>query len=61
MRARTVSSPNTRAVPVAGRSSVVRMRMAVVLPAPLGPSRPNTSPGVMAKFTSSRAATSPNR
>jgi hypothetical protein len=61
MRARVVSSPNTPALPVAGLSSVVRMRMVVVLPAPLGPSRPNTSPGVMAKVTSSRATTWPNR
>ena len=33
-----------RAVPVVGRASVVRMRIAVVLPAPLWPSRPRTVP-----------------
>ena len=31
--------------PASGRSSVVRTRTAVVLPAPLGPSRPSTVPG----------------
>ena len=42
---RTTSRPATRAVPPSGGSSVVRMRTAVVLPAPLGPSRPSTVPG----------------
>ena len=34
-----------RREPLVGRSSVARMRTSVVLPAPLGPNRPNTSPG----------------
>ncbi len=34
------------------------MRSVVVLPAPLGPSRPNTSPGATWKETSSTARTS---
>ena len=37
--------PATRALPVVGRASVVRMRTAVVLPAPLWPSRPRTGAG----------------
>ena len=41
---RTTSWPATQAVPRAGRSSVVRTRIVVVLPAPLGPRRPNASP-----------------
>src|SRR5438045_2725667 len=36
------------------------MRTAVVLPAPLGPSRPSTVPGEMARSIPSRALTSPN-
>ena len=39
-RRASTSSPTTRAVPASGLSSVVRIRTAVVLPAPLGPSRP---------------------
>ena len=41
---RTTSVPNTSIAPLAGRSRVVIIRIVVVLPAPLGPSRPNTSP-----------------
>ena len=41
---RTTSRPATRAVPASGFSSVVSTRTAVVLPAPLGPSRPSTVP-----------------
>jgi len=37
----TTSKPATRAVPLVGSSSVVRILMSVVLPAPLGPSSPN--------------------
>ena len=39
-RSRTTSRPRTLAVPPLGASSVVIMRRAVDLPAPLGPSRP---------------------
>src|SRR5664280_92810 len=37
------------------------MRMVVVLPAPLGPSQPNTSPGWMRKLTRSTAVKLPKR
>src|SRR5215218_10402333 len=37
---RSTSSPATSALPASGARSVLRMRTAVVLPAPLGPSRP---------------------
>ena len=40
----TTSWPATAAVPSVGRASVVRMRMAVVFPAPLWPRRPSTVP-----------------
>src|SRR5882757_3018135 len=55
------SWPKTRASPASGRRIVVRIRTAVVLPAPLGPSRPNTVPGGTAKSIPSRARTFPNR
>src|ERR687883_1675676 len=58
---RTTSKPATRAEPPSGRSSVVRMRTAVVLPAPLGPSRPSTVPFSAQRSTPSRARTSPYR
>ena len=41
---RTTSKPLIRAVPASGVSRVERMRTAVVLPAPLGPSTPSTVP-----------------
>src|SRR5205823_2066278 len=37
------------------------MRIIVVLPAPLGPSRPNTSPALASKLTPSTASTWPRR
>src|SRR5688500_12282427 len=40
---------------------VVRMRTVVVLPAPLGPSRPSTVPAGTSRFTPSTATMSPNR
>src|SRR5688572_28784920 len=40
----TTSNPATRARPRSGRSRVDRIRSAVVLPAPLGPSSPQTVP-----------------
>ena len=46
---RTTSWPATNARPAVGASSVVRMRTAVVLPAPLWPSRPSTVPGSTAR------------
>ena len=56
---RSTSRPATRALPPSGRSSVVRMRTAVVLPAPLGPSRPSTVPVGARRSIPSRAHTSP--
>ena len=57
---RTTSRPATRAVPASGESRVVRIRTAVVLPAPLGPSTPRTVPGAASRSTPSSARTSPN-
>ena len=48
-----------RAVPPSGLSSVVRIRTAVVLPAPLGPSRPSTLPSGTSNETPFTASTSP--
>src|SRR5262245_44956376 len=49
------------AVPPVGRSTVHRMRMVVVLPAPLGPSSPKISPGRASKLTEATAWTMPRR
>ena len=56
---RRTSTPATRAVPSSGASSVVRIRTAVVLPAPFGPSRPRTIPVSAARSTPSSATTLP--
>src|SRR6266542_6202792 len=67
MRSRTLSGsaatskPATVAVPPSGSSSVVRIRTAVVLPAPLGPSNPRIVPRGTAKSSPSSAVTFPNR
>ena len=58
---RTTSMPATVARPASGASSVVRMRTAVVLPAPLGPSRPRTVPAGPSRSTPSSARSSPKR
>jgi hypothetical protein len=58
---RTTSWPSTLAVPASGVSNVARMRTAVVLPAPFGPSSPNTVPVRTARLTPSSARVSPNR
>ena len=47
--------------PSSGRSSVAQIRMVVVLPAPLGPMKPQISPGCTAKETSSTAVNLPKR
>ena len=47
--------------PLDGSSSPSMMPIAVVLPAPLGPSRATVSPAAMATLTSSRARVSPKR
>ena len=57
----STSMPETRAEPASGTLSVVSTRTAVVLPAPLGPSRPHTVPRGTSKLTPSRAVFSPNR
>jgi len=43
---RSRSTPATVAVPAVGLSSVVSIRSVVVLPAPLGPRKPTSSPGL---------------
>jgi hypothetical protein len=54
---RTTSTPPMRIVPRLGRISPITWRTRVVLPAPLGPSRPNTSPESTDNVTSSLAVT----
>src|ERR1035438_9781308 len=67
MRARTalgsrmISWPATTAVPLEGGTSVVNIRISVLLPAPLGPSRPKISPGGTVKLTLSTASSVPKR
>src|SRR5215472_15883468 len=58
---RTTSRPSTLAWPASGARMVVRIRTAVVLPAPLAPSRPSTVPAWTAKSMPSSATTGPNR
>ena len=57
---RTTSRPSTSACPPSGRSNVVRMRTAVVLPAPFGPSTPSTVPRGTDRSMPRSACTSPN-
>jgi hypothetical protein len=54
----TTSWPSTLALPPLGTSRVISILMMVVLPAPLGPSRPNSSPSAIAKLTPRTASTS---
>src|SRR5512135_3652342 len=58
---RATSKPATNPCPAVGTISVVSMRLSVVLPAPLGPSRPNNSPRRTSKLTRSTAVNSPKR
>src|SRR5208282_1025952 len=58
---RATSKPATVARPSLGASSVVSIRTTVVLPAPLGPSSPNTSPRRTSKLTLSTAVKAPKR
>src|SRR5689334_21885197 len=58
---RATSKPATSPWPDVGRISVVSIRLSVVLPAPLGPSRPNNSPRRTSKLTWSTAVKSPKR
>src|ERR1700722_14835922 len=58
---RATSSPATQASPELGGNSVVSIRTSVVLPAPLGPSSPNTSPRATSKVTPLTAVKAPKR
>ena len=49
------SWPATSAMPPSGRTSVARIRTAVVLPAPFGPSRPQTVPAATSRSKPSSA------
>ena len=57
-RPSTTSCPSTRAVPEVGSSSVMSILIVVVLPAPFGPSSPNSSPRSTVKSTPRTASTS---
>src|SRR5215831_9538152 len=57
---RTTSWPSTRARPASGSSKVVRIRTAVVLPAPFGPRTPSTVPCGTDRSIPRSARTSPN-
>jgi len=57
----TERMPATMADPEVGAMSVPRVRTVVVLPAPLGPRNPKTSPRATSKDTSENAVRSPKR
>src|SRR3954451_5243161 len=52
--------PSIEASPEVGRSTPASMRRVVVLPAPSGPTRPNSSPRPTSKLTPATAVRSPN-
>src|SRR3954453_820526 len=52
--------PSIRASPAVGRRTPASMRRVVVLPAPSGPTRPNSSPLPTSKLTPATAVRSPN-
>src|ERR1039457_3794034 len=56
-----MEKPATRASPEEGGSSVVSILIVVVLPAPLEPSKPKTSPALTARVTASTAVNAPKR
>ena len=56
---RTVSNPDTRAVPALGGSIVVSILMVVVFPAALGPSRPKIEPATTLNDNSLTAVNEP--
>src|SRR6478609_4855526 len=56
----TTLMPSTSASPEVGRSTPASMRRVVVLPAPSGPTRPNSSPRPTSKLTPATAVRSPN-
>jgi hypothetical protein len=55
----SISRPRQRTSPPLGSSTPRMMRMAVVLPAPLGPTNPNICPSTTVNDRSSRATKSP--
>ena len=57
----TISKPATQAFPEVGGRRVVSILITVVLPAPLGPTRPNISPGLIDKDRPSTAVRDPKR
>ena len=61
VRLRSDVVPGDLARPASGLSRVARMRTAVVLPAPFGPSRPNTVPMRTWRSTPASAVVSPKR
>src|SRR5436309_5999088 len=52
--------PSMNASPAVGRRTPASMRRVVVLPAPSGPTRPNSSPRPTSKLTPATAVRSPN-
>jgi hypothetical protein len=56
---RVTSSPATRALPRDGVTTPHIMEMAVVLPAPLGPSRPKISPCSISRSSPESAQSEP--
>ena len=58
---RRTSTPSTSTVPPVGTTLVVATPTVVVLPAPLGPSRPNSSPSRIVRSIPSTALGSPDR
>ena len=60
-RTRSSAAPSKRTVPASARTKPQMTLKSVVLPAPLGPITPTTSPGATASDTSSRAVNPPKR
>src|ERR1035438_5741500 len=56
-----MEKPATRASPDVGGNSVVSILIVVVLPAPLEPSKPKTSPALTERVRASTAVNEPNR
>src|ERR1019366_2782231 len=56
-----IEKPATRASPEEGGNSVVSILIVVVLPAPLDPSKPKTSPALTARVIPSTAVNAPKR
>ena len=61
MPERHTSTPSMRTVPESGAVRPASVRISVLLPAPLAPSRPNTSPALASSETSSSATSDPYR